>query len=64
MQSPQFNSSLLSPTPQSFTKSQTFVELTQLPDLHLTAHGLGVGEGVGAENNKMTSISVSLILGA
>ena len=57
MQSPQFFSSLLSPTPQSFTKSHTLVELTHVPDLHLTAHALGVGVGVGAAKSNVTSTS-------
>ena len=48
VQSPQFFSSLLSPGPQSLTKSHNCVELTHLLDLHVTAHGLGVVVGVGA----------------
>ena len=48
VQSPQFISSLLSPAPQSGTKSHTLIELIHLLFLHFTAHGLGVGVGVGA----------------
>ncbi len=53
LQDPQFLSSVLSVAPQSLTKSQTLLAGMHLfVDLHLTAHGLGEGDGVGAERDQ------------